>query len=103
MVGCIFWQTELSAISYDYVTMDTTQHKQEDSARAAALSSSSDPTANLTFDLRLSEAEKEARSRVVLPYTAQQHQLVQGQALEEGEDEDDELDFDSDPDDDLDI
>lgn len=77
--------------------MDTTPHKQDDSV-CAANPSNNDPTANLTFDLRLSEAEKEARSKVVLPYMSQQHR----QEEEEG-DEDDELDFDSDPDDDLDI
>jgi len=59
----------------------------------------SDPTANLTFDLRLSSQEKEARSKVVLPYTSQQ----QAQPQDENYDDDDELDFDSDPDDDLDI
>ncbi len=82
--------------------MDTTPHKQDDPV-CAANPSNSDPTANLTFDLRLSESEKEARSQVVLPYMAQQHrQYNQPQEEEEG-DEDDELDFDSDPDDDLDI
>lgn len=28
-----------------------------------------DPTANLTFNLSLSDKEKEARSQVILPYT----------------------------------
>ena len=31
----------------------------------------SDPAANLTFNLTLTESEKEARSRIVLPYTEQ--------------------------------
>ena len=32
-----------------------------------------DPTANLTFNLRLTSEQKEARSNVVLPYTKQAH------------------------------
>ena len=64
-----------------------------------------DPAANLTFDLRLSEREKEARSQVVLPYTsAQQREEADQQATGEIFYEADEMDFeDSDPDDDLDF
>ena len=74
-----------------------------------------DPTANLTFDLRLSSKEKEDRSRVVLPYTSVRDAGVDvvssasqshaskgsGQIYYQPDDVDD---FDeSDPDDDLDI
>lgn len=55
-----------------------------------------DPAANLTFDLRLTQRQKEERSQVVLPYTQ-----VKSQILYEP-DEHDDLD-DSDPDDDLNI
>lgn len=68
------------------------------SSSDVALVSSSDPTANLTFDLHLSTEEKEARSKVVLPYTSQQVEV-----LDKDDIDDQELDFDSDPDDDLDI
>ena len=74
-----------------------------------------DPTANLTFDLRLSSKEKEDRSKVVLPYTAVRDGVGvaaaamstnhapkgSGQIYYQPDDVDD---FDeSDPDDDLDI
>ena len=89
---------ELCWISQDCVAMDTAPPVADATCSAAP---PGDPTANLTFDLRLSTQEKEARSKVVLPYTTQQ----QAQLQDEDEDDydDDELDFDSDPDDDLDI
>ena len=79
--------------------MDTAPHHAPNPAGVATVSPN-DPTADLTFDLRLSTEEKEARSKVVLPYTTRQQDL---QYEEEDKFEDEELDFDSDPDDDLDI
>ena len=66
-----------------------------------AQSTNSDPTANLTFNLRLSEEEKRARSRVILPYLEHQGGKSGPQIFYEADDGDD---FDEeDPDDDLDI
>jgi hypothetical protein len=70
-----------------------------------------DPTANLSFDLRLSAQEKAARSQVVLPYTSAQELGLVGLSTHKGSgniiyepDPDEEDCFgDSDPDDDLDI
>ncbi|XP_019628065.1 PREDICTED: elongator complex protein 5-like isoform X1 [Branchiostoma belcheri] len=68
-----------------------------------------DPTANLTFNLRLTDTEKEARSRVVLPYMHHQRKKAPdkpaatpgGQIFYQPDDVDD---FDEeDPDDDLDF
>ncbi|XP_078614860.1 elongator complex protein 5-like [Branchiostoma floridae x Branchiostoma japonicum] len=68
-----------------------------------------DPTANLTFNLRLTDTEKEARSRVVLPYMHHQRKRAPdrpaatpgGQIFYQPDDVDD---FDEeDPDDDLDF
>jgi len=69
----------------------------EDSSSTTA---SSDPTANLTFNLNLSAREKVARERVVLPF-AKKSSAGQGRIFYEAEDEDD-LD-EEDPDDDLNI
>ncbi|XP_077998454.1 elongator complex protein 5-like isoform X2 [Glandiceps talaboti] len=64
-----------------------------------------DPTANLTFNLNLTDTERQARSKVILPYTIAQEkrmpQLKSGQIFYEP-DEADDFD-DEDPDDDLDI
>ncbi|EFA74587.1 hypothetical protein PPL_11555 [Heterostelium album PN500] len=57
-----------------------------------------DPTKNLSFNLKLSEDEKNARDNVVLPY---RHQ-GENQLIIEDPEEDDDYD-DEDPDDDLDI
>jgi len=62
-------------------------------------STSSDPTANLTFNLNLSDREKSARDKVVLPFAKKQ--AGQGKIIYEAEDEDD-LD-EEDPDDDLNV
>jgi len=62
-------------------------------------SMSSDPTANLTFNLNLSDREKSAREKVVLPFAKKQ--AGQGKIIYEAEDEDD-LD-EEDPDDDLNV
>ena len=70
----------------------------EDSATTA--SPSFDPTANLTFNLNLSDREKQAREKVVLPF-AKKSAAGQGRIFYEAEDEDD-LD-EEDPDDDLNI
>ena len=72
-----------------------------------------DPTANLTFDLRLSEREKVERSKVVLPYVRRQvgaglpaggktSPAPRGGQVVYQLDEADDFD-DSDPDNDLDI
>ena len=68
-----------------------------------------DPTANLTFDLRLSEREKTERSKVVLPYvqvgavaTDSKISSARGGQVVYQLDEADDFD-ESDPDDDLDI
>ena len=68
-----------------------------------------DPTANLTFDLRLSEREKMERSKVVLPYVQVGAVATDGKtgSARGGQviyqlDEADDID-ESDPDDDLDI
>ena len=67
---------------------------------AYEMDSSSDPTAHLTFNLSLSESEKSAREKVVLPF-AKKAGAGQGKIIYEAEDEDD---FDEeDPDDDLNI
>lgn len=68
-----------------------------------------DPTANLTFNLSLSDKEKEARSQVILPYTynKERQECVLAKSVGEGKifyqpDEADDFD-EEDPDDDLDI
>ena len=73
------------------------------------LSQGTDPTANLTFDLRLSEREKMERSKVVLPYirvgvaaTDSKMSSARGGQVVYQLDEADDFD-ESDPDDDLDI
>ena len=95
-------QTEIYAISKDYIAMDTTPHGTITQTKTIPVSHR-DPTANLTFDLRLSLKEKEARSQVVLPYTNQQGQHLQGTQLDDPQEEEEEEDFNSDPDDDLDF
>ena len=72
-------------------------------------SQGTDPTANLTFDLRLSEREKMERSKVVLPYirvgvaaTDSKMSSARGGQVVYQLDEADDFD-ESDPDDDLDI
>ncbi|RKO93720.1 Elongator complex protein 5 [Blyttiomyces helicus] len=57
-----------------------------------------DPTADLSFNLRLTDEQKNARSEVVLPYIKAQAQGAIYYEPDEGDDYDDE-----DPDDDLDI
>lgn len=68
-----------------------------------------DPAANLTFNLTLTDKEKEARSKVVLPYTydKQRQEATLNKSVGEGKifyqpDEIDDFD-EEDPDDDLDI
>jgi hypothetical protein len=64
--GKLLVKTELVTISNDYevtslpLSMCTNQQ--------SAPEVTPDPTANLTFDLTLSEREKEERGRLVLPY-----------------------------------
>lgn len=68
-------------------------------AYEGSTSTSDDPTANLTFNLSLSDKEKTARERVVLPFSKKRP--GHGKIIYEAEDEDD---FDEeDPDDDLNI
>lgn len=64
-----------------------------------------DPTANLSFNLRLTDAQKEARERVVLPYMkAQEQDGVEVQKMGTIYYEPDDDDYDEeDPDADLDI
>jgi hypothetical protein len=103
--GKLLVKTELVTISNDYevtslpLSMCTNQQ--------SAPEVTPDPTANLTFDLTLSEREKEERGRLVLPYH-HSHQkktaLLQAGSgqIHYQPDEGDDYD-DSDPDDDLDI
>jgi hypothetical protein len=109
-------QTEQYSVSQSFSVLSTTDHhgslpSTSDSHEAT---SEPDPTANLTFDLRLSSKEKEERSKVILPYTAVRDGGVGvasgsiGHAFSGGGQiyyqPDDVDDFDeSDPDDDLDI
>ncbi|EAL69238.1 hypothetical protein DDB_G0276569 [Dictyostelium discoideum AX4] len=59
-----------------------------------------DPTQNLSFNLKLTEDEKQARDSVVLPYRHQGNNNEQTLLIEDPDDEDFD---DEDPDDDLDI
>ena len=65
-------QLEHYAVSQSFGVLSTTDYseKSHSSANLTVAINELDPTANLTFDLRLSSKEKEERSKVVLPYTA---------------------------------
>ena len=73
------------------------------------ISLQADPTANLTFKLKLTDSEKKARSNVKLPYMLDQEQKAAHLDASSGSGKiiyhhDDADDFDEeDPDDDLDI
>lgn len=103
---CVWLQTETYAISKDCAAMDTTTHSTATRTKST-LAAHKDPTADLTFDLRLSSQEKEVRSRVVLPYTSEQQRqpisMAQPHLQLQDEEDDEEQDFDSDLDDDLDF
>jgi len=80
-------------------TESTTTKPSPQIAYEGSASSSDDPTANLTFNLSLSDKEKGDREKVVLPFSKKK--TGQGRIIYEAEDEDD---FDEeDPDDDLNI
>ncbi|KAJ3344518.1 hypothetical protein GGF32_009124, partial [Allomyces javanicus] len=49
-------------------------------AAAAPATAAADPAANLPFNLRLTDRQREARERVVLPYMAVQHESQPGMA-----------------------
>lgn len=92
-----------------YNIQDVTEVKQIDKRNIAVESSQPDPTANLTFNLSLTDKEKEARSKVKLPYTydANRQEETLNSSVGEGKifyqpDEADDFD-EEDPDDDLDI
>ncbi|XP_064642592.1 elongator complex protein 5-like [Lineus longissimus] len=101
----------------EYFSLDAScqlSHSQEASMviaveKLATESKEPDPAANLTFNLRLTSDEKEARSQVKLPYTHHEERKEQllGNPQETGKifyHPDKEDDFDEeDPDDDLDI
>ena len=108
-----FPQIEQYTVSQSFSVLSTTDyHGSPPSTSETTSTGDPDPTANLTFDLRLSSKEKEERSKVILPYTAVRDSGVGvasgstghtpgGQIYYQPDDVDD---FDeSDPDDDLDI
>ncbi|XP_070561519.1 elongator complex protein 5-like [Ptychodera flava] len=88
------------------LTFDSSKSTQ---SNEVSVSTAPDPTANLTFNLSLSAAERQAKSNVVLPYTiSQDRQVADGRGpVGSGQifyqpDEMDDFD-DEDPDDDLDV
>lgn len=88
---------EVDPLTIDSIVSSTKPSPQI--AYEGSSASSDDPTANLTFNLSLSDKEKSAREKVVLPFSKKKP--GQGKILYEAEDEDD---FDEeDPDDDLNI
>lgn len=90
-----------------YCIQDVTEVKNVDTSTVAMETKQSDPTANLTFNLTLTDKEKEARSQVKLPYTYDVNREDNSTNFGEGKifyQPDDADDFDEeDPDDDLDI
>jgi elongator complex protein 5 len=85
-------------------SMDVAKVPASKETIAIAAEGEDDPTANLTFNLNLSDSEKKAREQVVLPFMQKGRDAKksgQGKIFYEAEDEDD---FDEeDPDDDLNI
>lgn len=79
--------------------------------REAAQRPAADPTAGLTFNLRLTDAERKAQSSIELPYVAVAQHSVRGSNLDDREEEEEEDGAgayeaalrEDDPDDDLDI
>ncbi|KAK3104437.1 hypothetical protein FSP39_002012 [Pinctada imbricata] len=106
--GKVIRITEEFTIS-EHFTVSNIQEVKKSTPKLSVMDedNSVDPTANLTFNLSLTDKEKEARSNVVLPYTKQQEIDSQGNSPGEGKifyqpDEADDFD-EEDPDDDLDI
>ena len=108
-------QSEIYRLSQSLTDLSTTDHKGLPGGTNTTVETNEpDPTAHLTFDLRLSSKEKEDRSQVVLPYTAVRDGVGVASTVAPGHapkgsgqiyyQPDDVDDFDeSDPDDDLDI
>ncbi|XP_041378331.1 elongator complex protein 5-like [Gigantopelta aegis] len=104
--GKVIKTTEL--VKLDGLNILSTQNWQHDSVkRSPEQAESIDPAANLTFNLTLSENEKEARRQLVLPYTKEQRRQPRIQSSVSSMiyyEPDKADDFDEeDPDDDLDI
>lgn len=101
--GKVLSLTELFSVGENFTSLSAQEAHSTGLSDVTALPSS-DPAANLTFDLRLSSREKEARSHVVLPYTIQQTPGGEGGRGQIYYQPDEADDFDdSDPDDDLDV
>ena len=100
---------EQYTISNDFNTIENEEVISITEAVTADSSSTCDPTANLTFNLTLTEKEKNARSQMVLPYIQDKQKQEASLLSSAGEGKifyqpDDADDFDEeDPDDDLDI
>ncbi|KAL4221102.1 Elongator complex protein [Mactra antiquata] len=107
--GKVIKLEEHFTLNNEYVIQDITEVKSIDTSKVAMETSQPDPTANLTFNLTLTDKEKEARSQVKLPYTYDQSRQDETLTKSVGEgkifyqpDEADDFD-EEDPDDDLDI
>ena len=111
-MSTIFSQTEVYSIDDSFTKLTATDHALLTTPESVMRDQSPDPTANLTFDLRLSSKEKVDRAKVILPYTtaavprmevgvSSNHGTGTGQIFYQPDEVDD---FDeSDPDDDLDF
>lgn len=107
--GKIIKITEHFNLSEKYEVLDVTEIKSVDQTTSAVDTGQTDPTANLTFNLTLTDKEKMARSQVKLPYTYDRNRQddTLNKSVGEGKifyqpDEADDFD-EEDPDDDLDI
>ncbi|KAK3583826.1 hypothetical protein CHS0354_022870 [Potamilus streckersoni] len=107
--GKIVRRLEHFNIRENYEVYDVTEVKMSCSKSSIKEESSIDPTANLTFNLSLTDEEKAARSQVKLPYMHDENRqdATLSKSVGEGKifyqpDEADDFD-DDDPDDDLDI
>nr|XP_022346192.1 elongator complex protein 5-like isoform X1 [Crassostrea virginica] len=106
--GKVIRITENFNLLEDFRVMDVSEVKQVTKSIPQD-SNEMDPTANLPFNLSLSDKEKEARSQVILPYTynKERQDSLLAKSVGEGKifyqpDEADDFD-EEDPDDDLDI
>lgn len=107
--GKVVKLTEHFNFDINYTVKDVTEIKAVDTSKVAMETNQVDPAANLTFNLTLTDKEKEARSQVKLPYThdvSRQDETL-SKSVGEGKifyqpDEADDFD-EEDPDDDLDI
>lgn len=96
-------------VSEDLMLSLDEKHSQTTHVQSDSMSQKVDPTSNLTFNLRLSEAEKEAKDKVALPFvfSEEKKSALLGPAQGSGRimyepDANDDFD-DEDPDDDLDV